>query len=51
MFQGGIAAADKEEGDKKVVPHFWNLNEDPALTGMIVHFAREGMCWRDISLS
>lgn len=32
----------KEEGDKKVVPHFWNLNEDPALTGMIVHFARPG---------
>lgn len=32
----------KEEGDKKVIPHFWNLNEDPALTGMIVHFARPG---------
>ncbi|XP_052801903.1 kinesin-like protein KIF28P [Mya arenaria] len=40
--KGGVSAADKEEGDKKVIPHFWNLNEDPALTGMIVHFANEG---------
>ena len=32
----------KEEGDKKVIPHFWNLNEDPALTGMIVHFIKPG---------
>ncbi|XP_060073969.1 kinesin-like protein KIF28P [Ylistrum balloti] len=23
---------------KKVTPHFWNLNEDPALSGMVVHF-------------
>lgn len=33
----------KEEGDKKVIPHFWNLNEDPALAGMIIHFARPGI--------
>ena len=26
----------------KVTPHFWNLNEDPALTGMVVHFTKSG---------
>lgn len=32
----------KDEENKKVIPHFWNLNEDPALAGMIVHFTNEG---------
>ncbi|KAL4221955.1 hypothetical protein ACF0H5_018006 [Mactra antiquata] len=40
--KGSEQLQQKEEGDKKVIPHFWNLNEDPALTGMIVHFARPG---------
>ncbi|XP_014667335.1 PREDICTED: kinesin-like protein KIF28P [Priapulus caudatus] len=32
----------KEELKKKTIPHLWNLHEDPALTGMIVHFAMDG---------
>ncbi|XP_060594339.1 kinesin-like protein KIF28P [Ruditapes philippinarum] len=39
---GTVQMHQKEEGDKKVIPHFWNLNEDPALTGMIVHFIKPG---------
>lgn len=27
---------------KLVMPHLWNLNEDPALTDVIVHFIGEG---------
>ncbi|XP_071502786.1 kinesin-like protein KIF28P [Diadema antillarum] len=33
---------NKQE-EMKVTPHFWNLNEDPALTGMIVHFVKPGL--------
>src|SRR5690606_10667751 len=35
---------DKSEVDKrkKEVPYLWNLNEDPALTDMIVHFIEKG---------
>uniref|UniRef100_A0AC35FQ69 Kinesin-like protein unc-104 n=1 Tax=Panagrolaimus sp. PS1159 TaxID=55785 RepID=A0AC35FQ69_9BILA len=35
---------DKSEIDKKKkdIPHLWNLNEDPALTDMIVHFIAQG---------
>lgn len=25
-----------------MIPHFWNLNEDPSLTAMVIHFCREG---------
>lgn len=25
-----------------MTPHFWNLNEDPALTGMVVHLCPDG---------
>lgn len=32
----------KKSEDRKVIPHFWNLNEDPALTAMVVHFCPEG---------
>ena len=33
----------EEEKDKKlVVPHLWNLNEDPQLTGMLTHFVPPG---------
>lgn len=27
---------------RKSKPHFWNLNEDPALTDMIIHFIKSG---------
>ena len=40
------AALDDERKSKekqKVTPHFWNLNEDPSLTGMITHFTPPGM--------
>lgn len=26
----------------KTTPHFWNLNEDPQLTGMVVHLIKKG---------
>lgn len=36
-------AQDKQNTeDKKSLPHFWNLNEDAALTGMITHFCNPG---------
>lgn len=35
-------AADKEKEEKATVPHLWNLNEDPALAGVICHFMRPG---------
>ncbi|CAG5132776.1 unnamed protein product, partial [Candidula unifasciata] len=37
-----LAAEKKKAEDRKVIPHFWNLSEDPALTGMLIHFCREG---------
>ncbi|CAD5220541.1 unnamed protein product [Bursaphelenchus xylophilus] len=30
------------EAKRKTVAHMWNLNEDPALTDMVVHFIPEG---------
>ncbi|KAJ8309975.1 hypothetical protein KUTeg_011840 [Tegillarca granosa] len=30
----------KKQEDRKVIPHFWNLNEDPSLTAMVVHFCK-----------
>uniref|UniRef100_A0A7E4V2Q9 Kinesin-like protein n=1 Tax=Panagrellus redivivus TaxID=6233 RepID=A0A7E4V2Q9_PANRE len=40
----GSVSEDRSEIDKKrkEVPHLWNLNEDPALTDMIVHFISKG---------
>lgn len=29
---------------RKTHPHLWNLNEDPALTDMIIHVVRPGDC-------
>ncbi|BFY98671.1 hypothetical protein BsWGS_01711 [Bradybaena similaris] len=37
-----LAAEKKKAEERKVIPHFWNLSEDPALTGMLIHFCREG---------
>ena len=28
--------------ERKTTPHFWNLNEDPQLTNMVVHLIKEG---------
>ena len=28
--------------ERKTTPHFWNLNEDPQLTGMVVHLIKHG---------
>ncbi|KAL8576237.1 hypothetical protein ACOMHN_006160 [Nucella lapillus] len=39
---GQMAADQKNQEERKVVPHFWNLNEDPSLSSVIVHFCREG---------
>ncbi|XP_071966233.1 kinesin-like protein KIF28 [Antedon mediterranea] len=33
----------QKQEEMKVIPHFWNLNEDPALTGIVIHFAKEGV--------
>jgi len=27
---------------RKETPHLWNINEDPALTNMLVHLVEEG---------
>lgn len=32
----------KREEARKTIPHFWNLNEDPQLTSMIIHFCPPG---------
>ncbi|XP_056000812.1 kinesin-like protein KIF28P isoform X2 [Ostrea edulis] len=40
--KGTMDAERKKQEDRKVIPHFWNLHEDPALTAMIIHFAKEG---------
>jgi hypothetical protein len=37
-----MADDQKSSEDKKSIPHFWNLNEDPALTGMVSHFCKAG---------
>ncbi|XP_076461788.1 kinesin-like protein KIF28 [Babylonia areolata] len=39
---GQADAAEKTQEERKVIPHFWNLNEDPSLTGVVAHFCREG---------
>eukprot|EP01135_Chromosphaera_perkinsii_P006545 Nk52_evm17s539 gene=Nk52_evmTU17s539 len=33
---------EKQKKRQESEPHFWNLNEDPQLTGAIVHFVKEG---------
>ncbi|KAJ8309791.1 hypothetical protein KUTeg_011656 [Tegillarca granosa] len=37
-----IEEEKKKQEDRKVIPHFWNLNEDPSLTAMVVHFCKPG---------
>ncbi|XP_033639651.1 kinesin-like protein KIF28P [Asterias rubens] len=38
-----LAKEIQKREEMKVTPHFWNLNEDPALTGMVVHFTKSGV--------
>ncbi|XP_070565342.1 kinesin-like protein KIF28P isoform X2 [Ptychodera flava] len=38
-----LMAEQQKQEQMKVIPHIWNLNEDPSLTGMIVHFTPEGV--------
>lgn len=33
---------DEAETRRRDQPHLWNLNEDPALTDIIVHFIDKG---------
>ena len=37
-----MEAQKKDDEQKKSVPHLWNINEDPALTGMVCHFFPNG---------
>ncbi|XP_063964719.1 kinesin-like protein KIF28P [Lytechinus pictus] len=38
-----LAKEKKKHEEMKVMPHLWNLNEDPALTGMIIHMLKQGL--------
>ena len=37
-----MAEEKSREEMRKTTPHFWNLNEDPALTGMVLQFCKDG---------
>jgi len=37
-----MQAEQQKAEAQKVTPHFWNLNEDPSLTGMVVHLCPAG---------
>ena len=37
-----MAAEKTSNENAKSIPHFWNLNEDPALSGMILRFCKPG---------
>ena len=41
-LQGRDKAKEEEQKRRKTTPHFWNLNEDPQLTDMVVHFVKKG---------
>jgi hypothetical protein len=41
-IQEQIAKERKLAEERADVPHIWNLNEDPALTGKIVHLIKPG---------
>eukprot|EP00049_Salpingoeca_infusionum_P014008 m.261034 g.261034 ORF g.261034 m.261034 type:complete len:963 (+) comp15570_c0_seq2:394-3282(+) len=43
-FKETAGAEAEEQKKKETVPHFWNLNADPALTGVISHFVETDMC-------
>ena len=37
-------AERQKQVERKTTPHFWNLNEDPQLSNMVVHLAKPGLC-------
>ena len=37
-----LAREKKQEEEEKKMPHFTNLNEDPALAGKLVHLCHPG---------
>lgn len=41
-IQEQIAKEKKMAQERADIPHLWNLNEDPALTGKIVHLIKPG---------
>ncbi|XP_077998394.1 kinesin-like protein KIF28 [Glandiceps talaboti] len=40
--QAKIEHEKEKQEQMKITPHLWNLNEDPSLTGVIVHFIPQG---------
>ena len=38
-----MEAVKSEQEKRKTVAHFWNLNEDPQLTNMVLHFIPPGL--------
>ena len=44
--QEKLKRLEEDKDKKRVMPHLWNLNEDPQLTGMLTHFVPPGRFWR-----
>ena len=42
MTQEKDKLEEQKRQKRKTTPHFWNLNEDPQLTGMVVHLITRG---------
>lgn len=42
MMQEKDRLEDMKRQERNTTPHFWNLNEDPQLTGMVVHLIKQG---------
>ncbi|XP_046350118.2 kinesin-like protein KIF28P isoform X2 [Haliotis rufescens] len=40
--QGQAEEETQKQARRKTVCNFWNLNEDPALTAMVIHFVKDG---------
>ena len=40
--QEKLRRLEEDKDKKRVMPHLWNLNEDPQLTGMLTHFVPPG---------
>ena len=38
-----MAKEKQEKEEEKKIPHFTNLNEDPALSGKLVYIVKEGI--------
>ena len=42
VMQDKDRAEEQNRQKTKTTPHFWNLNEDPQLTGMVTHLVKRG---------